>query len=75
MYTHILNEREALILVVVKPLLLSQVFVLGRLKTHGYHLRAGQHLAPFAAISTLPSKRGVDPVPVFLFVLVSPCGG
>lgn len=34
----------------VKLLLLSQVFVLGRLKTHGDHLRTGQHLAAFDAI-------------------------
>lgn len=32
-------------MLVVKLLLLSQVFVLGRLKTHGDELCAGQHLA------------------------------
>lgn len=44
--THILDEREALVLVVVELLLPPQVLVLGGLKTHGYHLRAGQHLDP-----------------------------
>lgn len=34
-----------LLLVVLMPLLLSQVFVFSRLKTHGDHLRASQHLA------------------------------
>lgn len=52
--TYILHKRDALILVVVKLLLLlllSQVFVLGRLKTHGDHLCTGQHLAAVDAIS------------------------
>lgn len=45
--TYILHQGEALVLVLVVLMLLlpSQVFVFGRLKTHGYHLRAGQHLA------------------------------
>lgn len=41
--TYILKNRDALILVVVKLLLLSQVLVFGGLKTHGDHLCAGQH--------------------------------
>lgn len=65
--TYILNERDALILVVV--LLLSQVFVLRGLETHGYHLCAGQHLAPLDEISTFLSMnyRKTDRVPVCLF--------
>lgn len=46
-YTYILEKRGALILVVVKLLLLSQVFVLCRLQTHGDHLCTGQHFAVF----------------------------
>lgn len=36
-------ESLVLPLVVLVLLLLPQVFVFGRLKTHGYHLRARQH--------------------------------
>lgn len=36
-------------MVVVKLLLLPQVFVLGRLETHGDELCTGQHLAVFLA--------------------------
>lgn len=60
--THVLDQRDALILVVVELLLLSKVFVLGGLETHGYHLCAGQHRAAFDAISTELSKK-MDPAP------------
>lgn len=55
--THILNQRGALILVVVKLLLPPQVLLLGRLKTHGDHLCTGQHLAAFDAICTSLQKE------------------
>lgn len=41
--THVLENGDALILFVVKLLLLSEVLVFGGLKTHGDHLRTGQH--------------------------------
>lgn len=44
--THILEQSGARVLVEVQLLLFSQVFMLGRLETHGYQLCAGQHLAP-----------------------------
>lgn len=56
-HTYILDEREALVLVVVRMLLFSQVFVFGWLKTHGYHLCTGQHPAAFDGISTLIKKK------------------
>lgn len=70
-----------MVLVVVKLLLLSQVFVLGRLKTHGDHLRAGQHLAPFDLpfLQGLKTQRTVPEGFFFLFrepvVLVGADGG
>lgn len=48
--THILDEREALVVAALDLLLPPQVFVLGGLQTHGDHLRAGQHLDPSAAL-------------------------
>lgn len=44
-WTYVLHQGEALVLVLVVLLLLSQVLVFGGLKTHGYHLCASQHLA------------------------------
>lgn len=48
--THILDEREALVVVAVELLLPPQVLVLGGLQAHGDHLRTGQHLDPSAAV-------------------------
>lgn len=45
--TYIMEQRDPLILVVVKPLLLSHVFVFGRLKTHGDHFCTCQHFCCF----------------------------
>lgn len=57
-WTYILHQGEALVLVLVvlMLLLLSQVFVFGRLKTHGYHLCASQHLAAVPG-GLLPSSQ------------------
>lgn len=49
-HTHILEEADALVLVVVQLLLLPPVLVFGGLETHGDQLRAGQHLAAFGRL-------------------------
>lgn len=67
--THILEQRDALILIMVKRLLLSQVLVLGRLETHGDHLCTGQHLAVFDAILAFV----VEDSPVLFFQRGCPC--
>ncbi len=56
-------------------LLLSQVFVLSGLKTHGYHLCARQHLAAFDAVSTFQSRTTTKKSRHGVFILGSggPC--
>lgn len=74
--THILNQRGALVVVVVKLLLPPQVLLLGRLKTHGDHLRTGQHLAAFDCDLYLSSKGKTAPACVsvcFNFLAGSGC--